>query len=82
MLEATGIDKKLDFLCVELSEKLIDDMPSQDPRWAEMSNQKSKSLNTNIIITNQIKGKIKLHEYYLIFLKKFQLWSRVKIFKI
>jgi hypothetical protein len=33
-------EKKLDFLCVELSEKLIDDMPAHDPRWAELNNKK------------------------------------------
>ena len=70
------MDKKLDFLCVELSEKLIDDMPAHDPRWAESN--KTKSMNTSLIISNQLKGKIRLHEYYLTFLKKFQLWDRVK----
>ncbi len=79
MFESVGMDKKLDFLCVELSEKLIDDMPAHDPRWAELNTTKSKSLNTNLIISNQLKGKIKLHEYYLTFLKKFQLWNRVLI---
>ena len=80
MFESVGMDKKLDFLCVELSEKLIDDMPAHDPRWAELNTTKSKSLNTNLIISNQLKGKIKLHEYYLTFLKKFQLWNKVLIF--
>jgi nuclear pore complex protein Nup133 len=70
-------EKKLDFLCVELSEKLIDDMPAHDPRWAELNNK--KSMNTNLIISNQLKGKIRLHEYYLTFLKKFGLWEKLTL---
>ncbi|CAF0780515.1 unnamed protein product [Brachionus calyciflorus] len=69
------VDKKLDFLVVELSERLIDDVPAHDPRWAELT--KSKSLNTNLIISNQLKGKIKLHEYFVAFLKKFNLWDKL-----
>jgi hypothetical protein len=69
-------DRKVDYVCVELSEKLIDDIPAHDPRWAEL-NSKSKSLNTNLIISNQLKGKIRLHEYFVTFLKKFQLWDKV-----
>jgi hypothetical protein len=78
----TANEKKLDFLCISLSEKLIDDMPAHDPRWAEFNPNKSKSLNTNVIISNQLKGKIKLHEYYMMFLKKFQLLDKVKIQKM
>jgi hypothetical protein len=70
-------ERKLDFMCVELSEKLIDDVPAHDPRWAEL-NSKSKSMNTNLIIGNQLKGKIRLHEYYLTFLKKFGVWDKLE----
>ena len=72
-----NVEKKLDFLCVELSEKLIDDMPAHDPRWAELNNK--KSMNTNLIISNQLKGKIRLHEYFLTFLKKFNLWEKLTL---
>lgn len=72
-------DRKLDFICVELSEKLIDDAPTNDPRWAELT--KSKSMNTNIIISNQLKGKVRLHEYFIAFLKKFHLWDKVNFFQ-
>jgi len=74
---AMSMEKKLDFLCVELSEKLIDDMPAHDPRWAELNNK--KSMNTNLIISNQLKGKIRLHEYFLTFLKKFTLWEKLSM---
>jgi hypothetical protein len=76
LLQETTHDRKVDFVCVELSEKLIDDIPAHDPRWAEL-NSKSKSMNTNLIISNQLKGKIRLHEYFVTFLKKFQLWDKV-----
>jgi hypothetical protein len=69
-------EKKIDILCVEFSEKLIDDMPHQDPRWAELST-KGKSFNTNLIISNQLKGKLRYHEYYITFLKQYNIWDRV-----
>lgn len=73
---------KLDIICVELSEKLIDDVPAHDPRWAELSGKSvsgagGKSMNTNLIISNQLRGKIRLHEYFLTFLRKLGLWDRV-----
>ena len=74
---------KVDLLCVELSEKLIDDMPAHDPRWAELNSSMSagsaggKSLSTNFIISNQIKSKQRLHEYYVSFLKKMGVWPRL-----
>jgi nuclear pore complex protein Nup133 len=74
-MSLTSSSKKVDFLCVELSEKIIDDMPAHDPRWAELNNK--KSMNTNLIISNQLKGKVRLHEYFLIFLKKFSLWDKL-----
>ena len=72
----TSADKKIDLVCVEFSEKLIDDMPHQDPRWAEHG-AKSKSFNSNLIITNQLKGKMRYHEYYLTFLKQYNIWEKV-----
>lgn len=66
----------MDLLCVELSERLIDDIPAHDPRWAEL-NKTSKSLNSNFIISKQLNGKIRMHEYYINFLKTFQLWQNV-----
>jgi hypothetical protein len=71
-------NNKLDLICLELSEKFIDDVPAHDPRWAELSS-KGKSLNTNLIITNQLKSKIRIHEYYITFLKKFQVWDKLSI---
>lgn len=66
-------------MCVELSEKLIDDVPSHDPRWAELSSKSSKSINTNLIIGNQLRSKIRIHEYYLTFLKKLGVWEMVRM---
>ena len=72
----SSMDKQIDLICVEFSEKLIDDMPSHDPRWAE-SNPKGKSFSSNLIISNQLKGKTRFHEYFLTFLKQFQIWPKV-----
>lgn len=76
LIQSNLLEKKIDFICVELSEKIIDDMPAHDPRWAELSN-KSRSFNTNVIITNQLKGKQRMHEYFVSFLQKFGIWERV-----
>ena len=64
----------IDTLCVELCERIIDDIPANDPRWAEKT---GKSLNTNFIISKQLNGKAKMHEYYINFLKHFQIWQMV-----
>lgn len=74
------LDKKIDFICVEFSEKLIDDMPTQDPRWADRDSKSSgKSFNSNLIISNQLKGKIRFHEYFLTFLKQFNIWPKLSV---
>lgn len=80
-MRSAGSERKIDLLVVELSEKLIDDMPAHDPRWAEM-NPKGKSMTSNLIISNQLKGKIRLHEYYLTFLKKFNILDKVFLISI
>jgi nuclear pore complex protein Nup133 len=67
----------LDTLCIELSEKLIDDVPLHDARWAELNNKTGKSLNSNLIISNQLNGKLRVHEYFLSFLKAFGLWKKI-----
>jgi hypothetical protein len=77
LLRSNMLEKKIDFVCIELSEKLIDDMPAHDPRWAEMGIKSAKSMNTNLIISNQLKSKIRLHEYFVTFLKKFQIWDKL-----
>lgn len=64
-------------LCIELSEKLIDDVPAHDPRWAENSIKSGKSFNSNLIISNQLSKKLQLHEYFLTFLKVFNIWQNV-----
>jgi len=51
-------------------------MPSHDPRWAEL-NPKGKSFNSNLIISNQLKSKQRFHEYFLTFLKQFQIWPKL-----
>lgn len=78
IFKLSSMDKKIDFLCVEFSEKLIDDMPSHDPRWAEL-NPKGKSFNSNLIISNQLKGKVRFHEYFLTFLKQFKIWENLSV---
>jgi hypothetical protein len=65
----------IDLLCVELSEKIIDDVPAHDPRWAENHALGGKSFNSNLIIIKQLNGKLKMHEYYISFLKAFNLWQ-------
>jgi hypothetical protein len=78
IFQLSSMERKIDFMCLEFSEKLIDDMPSHDPRWAEL-NPKGKSFNSNLIISNQLKGKLRFHEYFLTFLKQFRIWPKVTI---
>ena len=80
-MKVASSSNKMDFLCVEFSEKLIDDMPLNDPRWAEI-NSKGKSLGSNLIISNHLKGKLRFHEYNLTFLKKYHLWDGVSLTRL
>lgn len=65
-----------------MSEKLIDDVPAHDPRWAELTTKTGKSLNANLIISNQLNGKMRLHEYFISFLKSFGIWASVSSIEI
>ncbi|XP_021913246.1 nuclear pore complex protein Nup133 [Zootermopsis nevadensis] len=71
------IDAALDTIAVKVSEDLVNDIPSGDPRWAEMkapgvSIKSSSSLH----ILHQLEDKQKALELYISFLKDLKLWNR------
>nr|XP_022333914.1 nuclear pore complex protein Nup133-like [Crassostrea virginica] len=67
----------LDHTVVSLDRDLVDDYPASDPRWAE-SRQDSTSSTTSFIIINQLNDKLRAHEYVINFLRKMNLWGKLK----
>ncbi|KAL4238721.1 hypothetical protein ACF0H5_003428 [Mactra antiquata] len=69
----------IDQLVSALSFDLIDDFPVSDPRWAERAYSGSGS--TSLIILKQLTDKQKAHEYIINFLKKVNLWDKLRTLK-
>ncbi|XP_034943346.1 nuclear pore complex protein Nup133 [Chelonus insularis] len=71
------IDAILDTLVLKVAQKLIDDYPPNDPRWANCMDT-SLTLTTvrSMQIPHQLEGKQQALNYYVNFLKEHNLWSR------
>ncbi|KAG6799905.1 nuclear pore complex protein [Apis mellifera caucasica] len=71
------IDANLDTLILKVAKDLIDDYPANDPRW---SNHRDLSMTINAVtsmqIPNQLEGKQKAIDLFIIFLKEHDLWNR------
>ncbi|XP_053405017.1 nuclear pore complex protein Nup133-like [Mercenaria mercenaria] len=76
--QTTDIDR----LVSGLSCDLIDDYPASDPRWAENVKSDSGSGMSSLIILQQLKDKQRAHEYIINFLKKVNLWDKLRTIKI
>ncbi|XP_071080381.1 nuclear pore complex protein Nup133-like [Haliotis cracherodii] len=72
------LTSEMDKLVTMLSRDLIDDYPTSDPRWAESLRNDSAGSTTSLIILQQLKDKEKAHEYLISFLKRLELWDRLK----
>ncbi|KAK7104815.1 nuclear pore complex protein Nup133-like [Littorina saxatilis] len=70
--------REMDRLVTELSCELIDDYPTADPRWAESSRYDGGS-SSSLIIVQQLRDKVRAHDYFRSFLKKFHLWEKLNI---
>ncbi|XP_008544817.1 nuclear pore complex protein Nup133 [Microplitis demolitor] len=71
------IDASLDTLALKVANKLIDDYPANDPRWA---NHLDSSLTITTVmsmqIPHQLEGKQKALNLFVNFLKEYGLWER------
>ncbi|XP_053999157.1 nuclear pore complex protein Nup133 [Hylaeus anthracinus] len=71
------IDASIDTLALKVAQDLIDDYPANDPRW---SNHRDLSMTINAVtsmqIPNQLEGKQKALDLYILFLKEHELWNR------
>lgn len=83
VMEAPAIDagREMDRLVAALSSDLIDDYPTSDPRWAESSRQEGSS-TSSLIIIQQLRDKVRAHDYFRSFLKKFHLWDKLTVLPV
>ncbi|XP_015587429.1 nuclear pore complex protein Nup133 isoform X2 [Cephus cinctus] len=71
------IDAVLDTLVLKVAKDLIDDYPANDPRWEQHRDQSMTLTNvTSMQIPHQLEGKQKALDFYIRFLKEFNLWNR------
>ncbi|KAL8610413.1 hypothetical protein ACOMHN_035130 [Nucella lapillus] len=70
--------RELDQLVASLSSDIIDDYPTADPRWAEAVRQEGGS-SSSVIIVQQLRDKVRAHDYLRSFLKKFTLWDKLTV---
>lgn len=73
---------EIDRLVASLSQDLIDDYPTSDPRWADNARPGDCGSTSSLIILQQLKDKQRAHEYIIGFLKKLQLWDKLRTVKV
>lgn len=81
VMEADAGDggRELDCLVKELSCELIDDYPTADPRWAESCRTDRGSSTHSLIISQQLRDKVRAHDYFVDFLKQSHLWEQLTV---
>ncbi|PVD32345.1 hypothetical protein C0Q70_07778 [Pomacea canaliculata] len=77
-LSVSETGREIDKLVAALSCDIIDDYPTADPRWAESIRQEGGTTNS-LIIAQQLRDKVKAHDYFRAFLKKYGLWSQLSV---
>ncbi|XP_076463530.1 nuclear pore complex protein Nup133-like [Babylonia areolata] len=70
--------REVDRLVTSLSSDIIDDYPTADPRWAEAVRQEGGS-TSSLIIAQQLRDKVRAHDFFRSFLKKFGLWDQLTV---
>lgn len=74
--------ERLDSLVVYLSQEMIDDCPSNDPRWAESRTSEISVVSSTLILGHQLDDKLKAQEAFLGFLKSNNIWDRLGTFAL
>lgn len=72
------VDALLDTVVVQISVGLIDDIPAQDPRWANHKNTSiSIGTSSSLQIARQLEEKQQVLDWYASFLKDLGLWDQL-----
>ncbi|KAH0622484.1 hypothetical protein JD844_024835 [Phrynosoma platyrhinos] len=78
-----GPGTDLDSAVTQLSEELIDDYPTSDPRWAESVPEEAASFtSSSIILLRQLDNKSQAHSLFIDFLRQVGLFERLNIVQI
>ncbi|XP_003215915.1 nuclear pore complex protein Nup133 isoform X1 [Anolis carolinensis] len=78
-----GPSSDLDSAVTQLSEELVDDYPTSDPRWAESVPEEAAGFtSSSIILLRQLDNKSQAHCLYIDFLRKMGLLGRLNVVQI
>ncbi|XP_053238474.1 nuclear pore complex protein Nup133 [Podarcis raffonei] len=75
-------DADLDRAVFQISENLVDDYPTSDPRWAESVPEAASFPNSSIILLHQLENKTKAHSLFIDFLRQVGLFGRLGNFPV
>lgn len=70
------LDSSIDTAVTALSEEMINDYPTSDPRWADSVSDQT-SFSSSLILQTQLSNKLRAHEMLLNFLKNIGLWNHL-----
>ncbi|XP_062980462.1 nuclear pore complex protein Nup133 [Elgaria multicarinata webbii] len=77
-LAELGPNADLDIAVTQISENLMDDYPTSDPRWAESVPEEGASFtNQSIILLRQLENKAKAHSLFIDFLRQVGLFGHL-----
>ncbi|XP_042302014.1 nuclear pore complex protein Nup133 isoform X2 [Sceloporus undulatus] len=78
-----GPGTDLDSSVTQLSEELVDDYPTSDPRWAESVPEEAASFtSSSIIVLRQLDNKSQAHSLFIDFLRQVGLFGRLNIVQV
>ncbi|KAF7253603.1 hypothetical protein EYD10_00340 [Varanus komodoensis] len=73
-----GANIDLDMAVMQISENLVDDYPTSDPRWAESVPEEGVSFNNqSIILLRQLENKSQAHSLFIDFLRQVGLFGHL-----
>ncbi|XP_061480465.1 nuclear pore complex protein Nup133 [Rhineura floridana] len=77
------LDSDLDRAVTQISENLMDDYPTSDPRWAESVPEEAASFpSSSILLLRQLDNKAKAHSLFIDFLRQVGLFGRLGSFPV
>ncbi|RWS17451.1 nuclear pore complex protein Nup133-like protein [Dinothrombium tinctorium] len=74
-IEESAVDETV----IQLSLRICDEIPNNDPRWAETCNTPINMTAVSNLISNQLEEKLKTHQLLIEFLINMNIWEKLNI---